>query len=94
MVNFTRPTEVGNVDHAVDTFLEAHESPVSSEVANRAVDLGANRVTALDLIPWIGLQLTDPERDFLLFDTDSKHNRLNLLIQFKHVTRPSDPLDP
>jgi len=82
------------MDHSVDTFLEAHECTVSSEVANLALDLFANWVTGFDLGPWVLFELANAEGDFLLLGADSQHNCGDLLIEFKHIAGARDALDP
>ena len=66
MIDLTSPRKVGDVDHAVDTLFEANECTISGEVAHLALDFLADRVTSLDLGPWILLELADPKRDLLL----------------------------
>ena len=94
VVDLAGPRHVGNVDHAVDAFLEFDECAVSGEVADRALDGGADRIAKLDLIPWVRIKLTHAERNFLLFDADAEDDRFDLLADVEHIARAGDALDP
>jgi hypothetical protein len=47
-------------------------SAVSGHVAHGSLDLLADRVTVLDLVPRIGLELADAEADLLLVAVDAE----------------------
>ena len=94
MIDLTSPRKVGDVNHAVDTLFEADECTISGEVTNLSLDFLADRVTSLDLGPWILLKLADPKRDLLLFGRNPKDHRLDLLIKLKHIARSRNTLDP
>jgi hypothetical protein len=72
MVDLACPTEVGDVDHAVDAFFQFHKGTVSGEVADRAGDLSAHWVADVDVIPRIGVELADAEADLALVFVDAK----------------------
>ena len=55
LIDLARPRHVGDVDHAVDAFLDLHERAVGGHVADLALDHGARRVLLLDLVPRVGL---------------------------------------
>jgi len=57
MVDFTRPTEVGHVDHAVDAVFQFHKGAVGSHVADAAFDAAADGEFLLYLIPGIRVKL-------------------------------------
>ena len=82
------------MDHAVDAFFEFDEGAVGGEVADLALDRGADRVADLDLVPRVRLELADAERDLLLVDADAEHDGLDLLVELEHVARTGDALDP
>ena len=79
VVDLAGPGHVGDVDHAVDAFFQLHERAVGGEVADRALDGGADRVAEFDLVPRVGLELADAERDFLLLDADAEHDGFDFL---------------
>ena len=45
-------------------------------------------------VPWIGFELADAERNFLLFAVDPQHDRLDFLVGLEHVRRLGDALGP
>ena len=94
MVDLAGPAEVGHVDHAVDAFFQFHERAVSGEVADLALDLGADREAGVDVVPWIGVELADAEGDLALFLADAEHDGLDLLADGEHVGRTGDALRP
>ena len=85
---------VGDVDHAVDAFFQLHERAVGGHVADRALDLLADLVAVLDLVPRIGLELADAEGDLLLFLVDAEHDGFEFLADGEHVGRARDALGP
>ena len=94
MIDLPSPRKVGDVNHTIDTLFEADECTISGEVAHLSLDFLADRVTSLDLGPWILLELANPKRDLLLFGRNPKNNRLDLLIKLKHIARSRNTLDP
>lgn len=94
MVDLACPAEVGDVHHAVDAFLEFHESAVGGHVANDAFDLFADDVALFDLVPRVGFELADPERDFLLLFVDAEHNGFDFLAGGENVRWACDALGP
>ena len=85
---------VGDVDHAVDAFFEFDEGAVGGEVADLALDLRADRVAVLDVVPGIGVELADAEGDLLLFLVDAEHDGFDFLADGEHVGRARDALGP
>ena len=57
-------------------------------------DLFADRVTVLDLVPRVGLELADAEADFLLVAVDAEDDRLQLLADGEDIARARDALGP
>ncbi len=94
VVDLAGPAQVGDVDHAVDAFLEFDEGAVSGHVADLAVDGLADHVAVLDLVPRIGFELADAEGDFLLFLVDAENDGLDFLADVEHVGRTRDALGP
>ena len=79
MVDLAGPGHVGDMHHTVDTFLEFDEGAVGGHIAHLAVDAGAHRIVVAHHIPRIGLELTEAERDFLLFLLNTEHHGVELL---------------
>src|ERR1700752_4918634 len=85
MIDFACPAEVRNVDHSVDPLFKCNECTVGCHVANLACDTRPDDILMLDRVPWIRLELTNAERDFLLFFVDAEDNRLDLLALTENV---------
>ena len=79
VIDLAGPAQVGHVDHAVDAFLQFHERAVGGHVADLALDLLADGVALLDLVPRIGFELADAEGDLLLFLVDAEHDGFDFL---------------
>ncbi len=94
VVDLAGPGHVRNVDHTIDAFFEFHERTVSSEVADRPLDGGADRIAHFDFIPWVGIELTHAERDLLLLDADAENDGLDFLADFQNIGWTGDALDP
>jgi len=94
MIDFAGPGEVGHVNHAVDAFLEFHERAVGGHVADLALDLLADHVAKLDLVPRIRFELADAERDFLLVFVNAENDRLDLLAEGEHIGGTRHALGP
>ena len=58
-----RPRHLGDVDEALDAFLELDERAVVGEGDDLAADAGADRVVGRQVVPRVGLELLHPERD-------------------------------
>ena len=82
------------MDHAVDAFFQFHKRTVSGEVADRALDGGADRVAEFDFVPWVRIELAHAEGDLLLLDADAENDGLDFLADLEHVARAGDALDP
>ena len=85
MIDLARPGHVGDVDHAVDAFLQFDEGAVAGEVADLALDLGADGIFASAAVPRIGFELADAEGDFLLLAVDAEHDGFDFLVRLEHV---------
>jgi hypothetical protein len=73
---------------------ESRTDPVSRPVAHGSLDLFADRVTVLDLVPRIGLELADAEADLLLVAIDAEDDRLEFLADGEDIARARDALGP
>jgi len=90
VVDLARPRDVGHVNHAVQAFFQFDESAIAGEVANLAFDPGAGRIFFLGLVPRIGFELADAQRNLLLFAVDAEHNGFDVLAGFEDVARLGD----
>src|SRR5262249_19722594 len=79
--------QLGNVDEALDAFLDLHEYPEIRHRADLAVDPRVQRVALRDRVPWIGAELLDPEADPFIFRIDSAPDRLDLVALLHHFRR-------
>ncbi len=79
------PAHVGDVQKAVDAFLDLDERAVVGEVADRPFDHGARRVLAGDLIPRVGLGLLHAQGDFLLLLVDAQDDDLDLVADVRRA---------
>ncbi len=94
MIDLLRPAQVGDVHHAVDAFLELHERAVGRHVADLALHLLADDVALLDLVPRVGFELADAERNLLLLLVDAEHDGFDFLAERENVGRTGDALRP
>src|SRR5664280_2160811 len=94
MVDFARPGDVRDVDHSIQPFLQFDEGAVAGEVANLSFDLDTGRIFFLGLVPRIGFELADAERNLLFFAVDAEHDSFNGLIGLEHVGGFGDAFGP
>ena len=59
MVDLASPGDVGDMDHAVQTIFQFNKGAVAGEVTNLTLDLATGRILDENLIPRVGLELTD-----------------------------------
>ncbi len=94
VIDLARPRHVGDVDHAIDAFLELNKRAVGGHVAHDSLDLFADLIAVLDLVPWVRFELADAEADLLLFLVDAEHDCFDFLANGEHVAGTGDPLGP
>ena len=92
--DFAGPRHIGDVDHAVDAFLDFNERAEVGEVAHFAGHLGAGRVFLRDGRPGIRFELPGPEGNLLFIALDFKHHGVNFIAHLEHVGCAGDPLGP
>jgi len=90
----TVPVEVREVDHAVDTAVEADEQSKLSDVADRALDDAALRVLGKERLPGILLGLLEAEADPPLLGVDLEDLDLHLLARRDDLARVNILLGP
>jgi len=94
VVDLPRPGEVGDVNHAVEPFLQLDEGAVAGEVADLALDLRARRILLQGLVPRVGLKLADAQRDFLFVLVDAQHDGFDHFALLEHVAGLGNALGP
>ena len=57
VIDLSGPTQIGHVDHAINAVLHLDEGAICREVTHFALDRAANRVSPIDVIPWVGVEL-------------------------------------
>src|SRR5262249_28592458 len=88
------PAHVGDVQEAVDAFLDLDESAVVGQVANDAGDNGVGWVAFGDLVPGVGLDLLHAQRDFLFLLVDVQDLDLDLVAYLHQFVGVVDPFGP
>src|SRR5205807_10634026 len=94
MIDFAGPTQIRNVDHSVDTFIQFNERAVSSHVPDGSFDAAANGELLLDLVPRIRFELTQAQRNFLLFLINAEHYRFDFLTNRQNIGWSHDSFRP
>ena len=87
VIYFSGPREIANVDHSVETFLKFNEGAVAGEVAHFALHHSSGPVLIAGGVPWIVVELTDAEADFLFVLVNSQNHRFDLLSLLQHLGR-------
>src|SRR5262249_18338447 len=79
VADLAHPAHVADVQQAVDSFLDLNERSIVREVPYSSGNDGPRGVALSNLIPWIGLNLLHPQRDFLLLAIDVQDLHFNLI---------------
>ena len=87
VIDFAGPREVAHVDHSVEAFLKLHEGTVAGKVAHFALHRSSGSVLVAGGVPWIVVELTDAEANFLFVLVDSQNHRFDLLALLQHLGR-------
>src|SRR5260221_468999 len=82
------------MDHTIETLFQFNESPITGKIANLSFDVCAGRIFFLGFVPWVGFELAQSKRDFLLFPIDPEHNRFDFLVRLKDVGRLGNSFGP
>src|SRR5439155_96660 len=83
----SRPTHLGDVHEALDPRLELDEGAVVRDRDDLPLHACSNRILRRDVLPRIGLQLLQAERDALAFPVDIEDFDLELLTDLHHLRR-------
>ena len=91
---FAGPRHIGDVDHTIDAFLQFDERAISGGIADNPFHRATDRVAQVDLFPWIGFEMADGERKFLLFLADADDDGFDLLAVLNDIAWTSDAAGP
>ena len=94
MGDLAGPGHIRNVYHAVNAFLQFHKSSVTGEVADFSADAGAHRIVVPHHVPWIRIQMTHTERNFLFVFLYPQHYGVDLLADPEHFVGAVNLSDP
>src|SRR6476661_5522207 len=94
MLHALRPAHVGDVNQAVDPWLDFDEGTEAREVADLARDARADRVAERQHHPRILLRLLHAERDLLFVRIDLEHDRFDRLADADELRRMTDVARP
>ena len=86
------PVHLGDVDEALDAFLDLHEAAVVGDVRDLAEQARVRRVTARDVLPRVGAQLLDAERDALALAVELEDAHVDLVADLHDLGRVLDAL--
>src|SRR5439155_776848 len=87
MPDVSRPAHLGDVHQAFDTRLELDECAVVRDRDDLALHARSNRILRRDVLPGIGLQLLQAERDALALPVDVEDFHLELLADLHRLGR-------
>src|SRR5262245_13475431 len=94
MLDSLAPRHVGDVDQAVDVFLDFDDRAELSEVSHLALDARAHRILLAQLMPRIALDLLEAERNATCRGIDAEHHRLDAVADVEDLRRVLDALAP
>src|SRR5207249_10673623 len=77
MLDALAPRHVGDVDEPVNLLLDLHERTELGEVAHLAGDLGAHGILVGKVVPRVGLDLLEPERNAPCRGIHAEHHALH-----------------
>src|SRR6185295_5135529 len=96
MLHAFGPTQIADVDQAVDTFLDLDECAEVGEVAHPAFDRRTHWVLVMQRVPGIGGQLPHAQRNAPLLRIHAQYHAIHLIAHVDQLisltwTRPSMP---
>src|ERR1019366_7560542 len=94
MLDARRPTQVADVDQAVDSVFDLDEGAEFGEVAHAAFDGRADRIFVVQGIPGIGRQLPHSERNSPFGRIDADHDAIYLIADVHQLRRMLHALRP
>jgi len=94
MLNTLGPGNVGNVNQAVDPFIDPDEYAEVGDVLDLAGNGRAHRILLSDDIPRVGFELFHPERNALVFRIDAEHHGFHFVPHIEHLGRVANLFRP
>src|SRR5437660_5292881 len=94
VIDLASTGDVRHVDHTIQALFEFDERTVAGKIANFAFDSSSGRIFLLRLVPRIGFELTQAERNLLLFAVDAEHDRFDFLVGFEDIGWLGDAFGP
>src|SRR5690242_7642941 len=90
MPDVAGPAHLGDVDQALDTGLELHERAVVGDGDDLPLHPRADRILGGHVLPGVGLELLQAERDALALPVDVQNLDFELLTDLHHLGRMGD----
>src|SRR5688572_1538621 len=94
MLDPLAPRHVGDVDQAVDVLFDLDESAELGQVANLALDLGADWIFLTQFVPRVALDLLQAERDAPGCRIHAEHHGLDTVADVEDLRGVLDALAP
>jgi hypothetical protein len=86
------PIHLGDVDEALDAFLDFHEAAVVSDIRDLAEQARVRRVAARDVLPRVRAELLDAERHALALAVELQDAHVDLVADLHDLGRVLDAL--
>src|SRR5580658_2311667 len=87
MLNALGPTDVADVDQALEAFIHFNERAEIGEAAHASADHRANRETLRSRLPWIGQSLLQAERNALRVGLYFEHHDFDIIADLHNFRR-------
>src|SRR5689334_21358665 len=94
MLDALAPRHVGDVNQAVDVFFDLHECAELGEIADLALDARAHRILLGQLVPRVGLDLLEAERNATRRRIHAEHHRIDGVADVENLRWMLDALAP
>src|SRR6266446_1445467 len=82
------------MDHSVDAFFQFNECAIGCHIADFSCDARTNGILLFDSNPGVGFELTNAQRNLLLFLVHAQNNRLDLLSLSQNIRGTRNSLGP
>ena len=89
-----RIVELGDVNQSLDPFVELDEGAEVRHPRHLALDDVADVVSREEVVPDVGGELLEAQRQPLVLGIDAEHHRLDHVALLEHFGRMLDPLAP
>src|SRR6476619_4704936 len=85
LARMLRVVELRHVDQPLDALGQLHERPEVGEAHDLALDHVTHVMLGEELVPHVGLELLEPERQALVLGVDVEHHRLDRVPLLQHL---------